>query len=471
MVAHHTPKTQVLLAYIATIILFLFSLWVFWPGLVTYDSVMQYRQAVTGQYSNTHPPVMAAIWRALHWLHPGASPMLLLNLMLYWAGWLCVALYATGIQHRVRGILVLLGGLFPFLLAFAGVVWKDVLLAASWGLCSGILLLIAGGQITSRRAIFMASAIATAAILLGAAIRHNAAPAAGVLVAALVAQLPISHRVTKLVMLATLSVACFAIVPLSSHILRASDHEPFTNVVSWDLTGISYFSGRNYREPGHNSLTYVEPHCYSPRLFDACPVIEVPDTTNATELWTSAIRAEPLAYLKHRALVSSMLLRFGCRKCGPFVWVAHNDANPFGMAFKENAGHVALGRITRGLAHTPIGRPYLWLVLAAGLTILVYREVRGCISQTLCAIGLSGIIYAATYSVAAVTDEFRYLYWLFFSNIILLSVLAFGTSIKISRISILYYLMIPLALAFAAETCVRTFSPTDHIAPSMTTNY
>src|SRR4051812_50205065 len=58
----------------------------FWPGIALFDSVEQYRQAVTGDVTDWHPPVMARLWGALAQLWPGTAPMLLLQLCLYWLG-------------------------------------------------------------------------------------------------------------------------------------------------------------------------------------------------------------------------------------------------------------------------------------------------------------------------------------------------------------------------------------------------
>jgi len=41
---------------------FILSLLLFWPGVALFDSVYQYRQALSGTYDDWHPPIMARLW-------------------------------------------------------------------------------------------------------------------------------------------------------------------------------------------------------------------------------------------------------------------------------------------------------------------------------------------------------------------------------------------------------------------------
>src|SRR5204863_3426830 len=108
---------------------------------VTYDSISQYRQALSAQYEDAHPPLMSAVWRAINFIYPGTAGMLMLDLFLYWMGFGVLAYYCLTMTGRWVGVLALLGGLFPLVVSFSGVIWKDVLLASSWGLCCSSILL------------------------------------------------------------------------------------------------------------------------------------------------------------------------------------------------------------------------------------------------------------------------------------------------------------------------------------------
>ena len=63
----------------------------FWPGIVFFDAVSQYNQAVTHSYSTWHPVIMAAWWSMLDRVYAGSAPMLLFQLCLYWGAWFLLA--------------------------------------------------------------------------------------------------------------------------------------------------------------------------------------------------------------------------------------------------------------------------------------------------------------------------------------------------------------------------------------------
>ena len=53
-------------------------------GVITPDSVVQYGQALSGQYDDWHPPITAWLWRQLLRFGTGGAPFLLLDVALYW---------------------------------------------------------------------------------------------------------------------------------------------------------------------------------------------------------------------------------------------------------------------------------------------------------------------------------------------------------------------------------------------------
>src|SRR5262249_14641722 len=106
----------------------------FWPGIATPDTLWQYTQASTGRYDDWHPVLMAFLWSFLQFPSPSTSGYLVFQVTLLCVGFLLVAhgLYRAGFAH---GWLIFTAGLIPQVWVFAGVLWKDVLLAAFF-LCS-----------------------------------------------------------------------------------------------------------------------------------------------------------------------------------------------------------------------------------------------------------------------------------------------------------------------------------------------
>lgn len=462
----HNPRAMLAAALIA-VALFAVDLWMFYPGLVTYDSIRQYEEALSGHYSDAHPPLMAAVWRVLHPLGDGALPMLILDLALYWGSFAALAIYCVRATGRWWASLGVLAGLFPFLLSFSGVIWKDVILAAAWGLSCALLLL--SRQALGRPKLFWTLWLGAAFLLLfGSAMRHNAPPAAIVLACALVFALPLDKK-PRLAIFACLAALAALAVPLSSRFLQAEDSGAMDNLIHWDLTGVSHFSGRDYRLEQPSVFAAHKLDCYSPRLFGGCELTAFPSHAEAVRRWRAAVTEQPLAYVEHRALVLSMLLRFGCVKCAPYVWQPDSQANSVGLRSVDNPARRLLGRVVIALADSPIGRPYVWLVAALGLAAMLWRQRRTPGHSILALIVVSGVVYALTYAVVAVTDEFRYIYWLIYSVVLVGAAWLFGSRGRLREA--VPWVLAPVLIVAAAQHLVRSNWPTDHIAPSMATNY
>ena len=114
----------------AAMALMALGLWVRWPGVAMYDSVMQYRQAITGAYTDWHPPIMARLWALVQPLAPGTAPMFVAQMLLYWGG---LALIGDALARRGRiaaGWATVAVGALPLFAAWACVVLKDAEMAA-----------------------------------------------------------------------------------------------------------------------------------------------------------------------------------------------------------------------------------------------------------------------------------------------------------------------------------------------------
>ena len=57
---------------------------VFWPGLMSADSVWQLEMARAGRYTDWHPPLCLILWRGADKLLPGPAGMLLLQGATLW---------------------------------------------------------------------------------------------------------------------------------------------------------------------------------------------------------------------------------------------------------------------------------------------------------------------------------------------------------------------------------------------------
>jgi hypothetical protein len=111
---------------------------VYYPGKLNPDSAGQMEQALSGHFADWHPPIMAAIWRALGAVWPGPAPMLALDVGFYWLGVWCILDCCSGIRGW-RAVAVVAAAFHPLFLVLLGFVLKDVAMASALVAGFGIL--------------------------------------------------------------------------------------------------------------------------------------------------------------------------------------------------------------------------------------------------------------------------------------------------------------------------------------------
>ena len=132
----HTDRVTAARVALAVAILFGGSLALFWPGYVSYDSLAQYRQALSGRYDDWHPPAMAHLW-ALFGAH-GPAPMLVLQMLCYWGGFGALAVTLTAQGRRLAALAILGLACWPALLGWQAVVLKDLQMLAALLAATGL---------------------------------------------------------------------------------------------------------------------------------------------------------------------------------------------------------------------------------------------------------------------------------------------------------------------------------------------
>lgn len=146
----------------------LFTVWLYYPGYMSYDAIDQLNQAREGVFRDWHPPLMAYLWRGLDQIIPGPGLLLLWQNLMFWGG---LGLLSARLRGW-RGILFLVGvGVVPAIFASLGTIWKDSALAGALLLAVGIL---SWSEAYQRRRL---ASLALLPMAYALALRHNAAPA------------------------------------------------------------------------------------------------------------------------------------------------------------------------------------------------------------------------------------------------------------------------------------------------------
>jgi hypothetical protein len=410
------------------------------PGVMNNDSIGQLRQALSGQYGDWHPPIMAWLWSQLLVFGHGPAPFLLLHLALYWLGFGLVAdtLRRQG-SPRLALIVTLAGAFPPFLYVNAQVV-KDVGMAVSWLAAAGLLFWFRGQQ---RRMPLAIGVVVAALVFYGAMVRTNAIFGLGPLL--LYALAPARWLRNVRLMLAAVVVAVVAL-PLGQIANQQLFHPKAENAVQslflFDLMGIAVHAGDPKVLEPRATLTRDEMRaCYSPYWWDSlspwgrCAAnVHRPDADTPTlpdglpGQWARAIATHPLAYLEHRlAHFNSAVLFAVPRKHIRFTPEYRTDDPSIAPLEVVTERDVKLDILRKN----PFVWPVTWLAWAACLLVLLRRQATGPGVPFARVLAVSALGYSCAYLLIGVATDMRYHYWSLLA--VLLATLAAGPQLWAMR--------------------------------------
>lgn len=129
-------KVQEHLAYILLGIFFIINALLLWPGQMTPDSIVQFKTAITGLYSDGNPPMMSVFWRFLNLLYVGSGLLFLSHLALFYTA---AALLISIFHESKFKWFYACFPLIPPLSIYSSMLWKDIAFTFSY-LCAGVLI-------------------------------------------------------------------------------------------------------------------------------------------------------------------------------------------------------------------------------------------------------------------------------------------------------------------------------------------
>ena len=408
------------------------ALALFWPGVAVYDTVAQYRQAVSGAYDDWHPPIMVALWHGLRGigLTDGATPMLAVQMLSYWAGLgLLAAALAAGrgtgrdrSQARPRAaIAVLLVGALPLFLGWQGVVLKDAQMV-------GILLfaigLVGWWRLRARRVPVAAWGIVALCCGYALLVRANAVFAVVPLLAMLAPISPLKRGGIALVG----TLLALALAPVVNHaVLGAARSGVERTQAIYDLAGIAARvpDGAATGLRPDEIAAIVARHCASPFFWDPlgdeahCGAsLTRLQTISAASLYATlavAIVNHPVAYAAHRLAHLNSTDRW----LVPLDWP---NAAPPAASEPNTLGLKAPGRLAgwwqamaRWIAESPAGWPIVWIVVAitactsgAGRSEEAADDAARKLGTALL---VSALVLEASFAVLSIASDLRYHLW------------------------------------------------------------
>src|SRR5436190_2521246 len=155
------------------------TLWIFYPGIMTFDAKFVYGYIAKGTLGDWQSPVMTVLWGAIDPIAPGPGSMFLLIATSYWLGFGLLAFTAGRRSPRIALLLPLLA-LSPPTFVFVGIIWRDVLFATSWLLAAVLVFATTGCGWKARVPV---QALALGLLAFGFLLRPNALAAAPILAA------------------------------------------------------------------------------------------------------------------------------------------------------------------------------------------------------------------------------------------------------------------------------------------------
>ncbi len=297
---------------------FAFYLWLFYPGVMSFDSANQYWQVRTGQWNSMHPVIMVAHWWLFDQWQEGPGGLFVYFMALFFLGTYGIAKY-SGLTAPGQVALVLLMTLLPFNLMILPHLWKDVGLLV-YSLLS-VALVLRFERYGMRRDLWLALALLVA----GALFRINGSffvlPLAVFIGWRLFQHAP-KFRVALLATLMFLG----AVVASDTVLRTATDTKKSTLwpiLALWDLASVSQQTDEwlvpGFVTGGYEFLDQLEAEN---RVWSSLPVfyntqpgfnlgLNTPHSPDEYQelftAWVSMISRHPVEYTKHRLAVTGAL--------------------------------------------------------------------------------------------------------------------------------------------------------------------
>jgi len=415
---------------------FLVSSMTFFPGWMSNDSIMQYREARAGEYNAWHPVLMAWWWRQLDFVYQGPALFLIQNLLLYWGGW---GVLANAIRRDAGqyAYLVPLLGLWPGFFFVLGQIWKDVAFASC--LFMGWAIVI-NAYCWQRKTSRLEQCALIILLSFAVGVKINGIVAIPFLV--LFWQFNERTRLSAgSALLASLITAAIFLIPYGIvRLLPVKNDSPIQYTQVYDLFAISVKTGEN-RLPGYINDRVQQPLSelkkmygfgQNDRLFYGITQdligLRAPTSSDAAELqrsWLSAISSNPGDYLIHRLGNFLSLLRIG-QSSAAHVATPSVVTNEFGIKFEKNM--VSEWLADQPETHPWIFYPWLYLLLALISSLVLLNSNRYKIPTLL--LNSSSLVFVATHFFIAPAADFRYLYYSYFCSaiVVIFAISSFRTA-------------------------------------------
>lgn len=418
--------------YLICILAFAFTIWSFYPGMMSPDSIANLTQGRQGVFHDINSPLMSYIWGWMDGIVPGPGLMFVFQNVIFWTA--CAIFWrATNQETFWLGLALVLFALMPHILAQTIVVWKDVAMGVGFFMAAA--LLFYGKSARSRVAVLISPVF----LFYGYAARLNAFPAVLPIaiwtgfVAARVFEIERSKFFAAVIGIAYFVLLSTVVYFVNYKITEGKTVYPFQQLYLYDLAAISaarkeaifpnYVRDNEnfslemlrlrYNERSVNDLIYPD----VPRVGDKPPLRLTDNAEEYTALrqkWREAVKENPMTYLLHRFRVFAQLVGLGRSVTGPY-WEQGFSSSPPEFRGDENFGNRILTGyfdiFRRPFPQTFFFRGFIWLALSAFFLYKAFKHRLRKDWDIVFVLSSSALLFTLAYFPTTPSTEFRYLFW------------------------------------------------------------
>ncbi len=398
------------------------NLVIWFPGESGPDSQSQYWQAVSWHLDDWHPPITVWLWSIFRLVADGDGPMFCFQVVLYWLGFLLIALTLARTDQWFAAWAVLGVALFPSLFMTNIELLNDVGMGVTLLAAFAILF---WWRTQDRKIPIVIATIVLALLLFGALARVNAVFAVVPLFVYLIRPKWLDNPWRLVAVSILVALALVPVADLINHrLLRAEPLHPIRSLQIFDLNGIAFYShDLAVFGPGTSFTQDEVAHCYTPSGWDraapwggecrfiwnrlgaardlrevaekleARPAMGLEPNPDLSNRWIAAIVRHPLAYAKHR------LLHF---------------RSEIGTGLSYWDSDVAGSKPLSAALYDLVTASALWIVMGAYLLVRlssIPSVQRSTSTDAALALLLSALPYASAYLIIGVASQMRYFFW------------------------------------------------------------
>jgi MFS family permease len=302
---------------------FVANILAFWPGYMKSDSMGQYIQAVAGQYSDHHPPMMSFIWHYLNLIHAGSGLIYLLQLVLLY-GSVVILLKASDLldipKRSLMNLVLLCLPIYPPVLFYSVEILKDIQYSYSFLFVSSVL---AYYTILGRRPIMPVIYGVLLLMIYGAAVKYQGQFCVIVLAVWLGCLLNLGSGLWRKIISGGMLYATvlLCISGVNNYLVpQTSKNNSWQLVKLYDLAAISIAIQQDLIPESNKTNYYTfqklqDKFIYpsvDPCVFPADAILTASKSEAQMSVlyraWLKNIIMHPMAYIKHRSINMSYIL-------------------------------------------------------------------------------------------------------------------------------------------------------------------